>query len=157
MNVSRLPVIAFVLAVVLTTSTVAAAGWIRVNTGTGSGNYGAGGQGCLVASSGVYGGANVWACPLPNDSSALTGYTSATAYFSNSNTTQPVAACVTYYNASGGTCSNSANNNCPSAGVCSFNLDITAWTNNTSHFKYVLFDKLTVGARVSGYVLNYNP
>jgi hypothetical protein len=156
MQTSRLPIIAFVLAVVLSTSAVAGAGWFRVDTGVGGGNYGGGSNGCQILQSGNYGGADVIVCPIA-DNSNISSYTSAAVYFTNSNSTQPARACVAYYNQIGGACSSTANNNCPHTGVCSFAMDISAWQNNPSHFKFASFDNITVGVLLSGYILYTTP
>jgi hypothetical protein len=147
---SRLPIMAFALCAVASSSAVAAAGWTRVAVGTGIGN---GNVGCSAYPSTNT--ANAWAyfCPLAVDSDAVAAYTALGVYFQNSNHTQPVSACVTYYASSGGTCSTTTANNCPSGGLCQFSADITAWENHPNDFKYVLFDNITSGARLAGYTL----
>ena len=156
MRVHRLPVVIFVLAVAASTSAVAAAaGWFRVNTGNGSENYGGGGEGCFVATSGSYSNANAWVCPIP-DNYTITGYTGATAYFQNSNHTQPAAACVAYFNRVGDICTNTNPNNC-SGGVCQVVLNTSQWTTNSNDFKYILFDNMTVGVSLPGFSVFTTP
>jgi hypothetical protein len=156
MKTSHLPLVTFVLAVVLSASAVSTASWYRVDTGTGNGSYGGGNNGCSIAASVNYGGADIISCPIA-DNSGISSYTSGNVYFTNSNTTQPALACVAYYNATGGTCSSTANNNCPNKGVCSFLMNISAWQNNPNHFKFVLFDNITSGALLSGYTVFTTP
>ena len=155
-RLSGLMVIGFVVAFVGTASTAALATphWSRVAVGTGNGSYGGGGMGCSSQAASQTQ-VNEY-CPIPVDGDTVTGFTFATAYFVNSNPTQPTYACVAYSNQTGGACSGTAANNCPNRGVCSFNLNISAWQNNPSHFKYIEFDNLTIGALVSGYVVGYN-
>jgi hypothetical protein len=156
MRNSRIPITVFLVAAALTTSALASAAWYRVDTGTGAGNYGGGGQGCSVQSSGQFSGTNVWLCPVA-DNSGISSYSSGTVYFTNSNATQPASACVAFFNQTGGSCSNTSNNNCPNHGVCSFNMNVSAWQNFGSHFKYAAFDNMSVGALMSGYVINTTP
>ena len=94
-------------------------------------------------------------CPIV-DTDAVLSYTSASAFFANSNPTQPSFACVTFAFQQGGTCSGTPTNNCPNLGVCAFNLNISAWQNNMGQFKYVKFTNLTSGALLGGYQVNYD-
>src|SRR5262245_31202661 len=117
---SRLPVVCFVLAfaVAASTTAVAAARWSRVVIGAGNtngfGGYGGGGFGCTIISPVTN--VQAYACPIV-DNDTILGYTSASAFFSNSNRTQPTLACVTFWDRQGGQCSGTAANNCPNAGV----------------------------------------
>jgi hypothetical protein len=129
------------------------AGFRRVDTGLGSGNYGGGGEGCLVAGSGNFGGSNVWVCPT-HDDDFIQSFNSLTAFFTNSNPTQPGLACVAFFSQVGGNCTSTAPNNCPNRGVCSFNVPLNSWFTFPSHFKFVEFDNMSVGALMAGYTLN---
>ena len=48
-------------------------------------------------------------------------------------------------------------NNCPNGGVCSFLLNISAWQNNPGEFKFAVFDKMTDGSLMAGYVVWTTP
>jgi hypothetical protein len=155
-RLSKLPVVCFALAFVVaaSTSALAAARWTRVAFGTGVGSYGGGSMGCISGGDANGESLDSW-CPIV-DNDTITAYTGASAWFANSNHTQPMMACVSFTNRTGDSCSSTVTNNCPSGGVCNPALNISAWQGNMGQFKYVVFDNLTSGAALSGYVVFYN-
>jgi hypothetical protein len=156
MSLFKFPVLCFVLSFVVaaSTSAYATARWTRVAFGTGVGQYGGGNMGCTVGNGSVTNSDSAF-CPII-DNDTITSYTGASAWFSNSNPTQPMYACVSFTNKTGDACS-STSASCPNRGVCQDQpLNIAAWQQNMGQFKYVEFDDLTVGAQLSGYVLYYN-
>jgi hypothetical protein len=156
MKISRLTVVAFVLAAAVSTSAIAAAtSFFKVNTGIGTEDYGGGGAGCAIANSGNFSGTKTWQCPIP-DGSSVSSWSSLQVNFTNSNTTQPVYVCAAYYYQIGSTCSMTTIS-CPGGGVCSLGgIDVSTWNNNFGSFKYVSFDKISSGVSLPGYVVYYN-
>jgi len=152
----QLPIVAFVVAMILSVSGVAVANFTRVSLGTG-GIFNSTAVGCFTYSpNGLF--PFIYFCSAPADTTqASNHYISAVAYFANSNTTQPVFACVQDPFSTGGSCSQTPNNNCPNGGVCATTLNISAWTNNPTFFKFIKFTSITSGVILNGYQVDYNP
>jgi hypothetical protein len=148
-GVLRLPIFVFVLAVLVTTSTVAAAGYFRVAMGLNGISNGGGGFGCAHASAGYF-------CSAP-ESSDIQNWNNlrVTVNYQNSNKTQPAYACWAYPNSTGGGCATSTTNNCPFAGVCSYLVDINGWSLNNQAYKFLEFTNLPSGVVIAGYTITY--
>jgi hypothetical protein len=159
MKMFRISLAAFVVAFVLSVSAVASAvttTWWRAFTGDGTGGFGGVGAGCSVTPSGSWSGTDVWLCPLTGDTNYVSTYDSVYAYFTNANLTQPAFGCVSFHGSSGNSCAGTANNNCFSTGPCVVNPPVSKWNSNSTEFKYLVFDRMSSGAQLSGYVVYYN-
>ena len=151
----RVPLFVFVLSAILASSAVAAAGWVRVTTGSSIiTNYGGGALGGCWKNTNT---GTFMYCAVPDNSiTQASAFTTAQVFFQNSNATQPAQACVTYYNGNGGVCGPATPpNNCPNHGVCNFFVDITVWQTNPDQFKFMEFTTLTSGAQLTGFTMGY--
>jgi hypothetical protein len=144
------------MAAILSASAVAAAHVVHVATGSSIiHNYGGGAMGGCYQ---VDATGSVIYCAIPEDDlNPATAISNLTAFFQNSNATQPGQTCVSFKNALGGQCNiATASNNCPLRGVCQVVPSVHGvWNTFSGDYHFVEFTNITSGAELAGFDLTY--